>query len=69
MRVCVCVCQCVLSLCALLCEHVYVCVRVCELKYSALFVHKLDIALSLDAIRARCDVVVVSIYTHAHIQM
>lgn len=32
----------------------------CELKYSALFVHKLDIALTLDV----PVVVVASIYTH-----
>lgn len=36
---------------------------VCELKYSALFVHKLDIALTLDV---PVVVVVASIYTHTH---
>lgn len=47
--------------CVGLCSSVRVFVCVCELKYSALFVHKLDIALSLDVL-----VVVASIYTHTH---
>lgn len=48
-------------MCVGLCSSVRVFVCVCELKYSALFVHKLDIALSLDVL-----VVVASIYTHTH---
>lgn len=39
---------------------------VCELKYSALFVHKLDIALTLDV---PVVVVVASIYTHTPIHI